>query len=88
MTSDFDNVQALSHNAHAALALAHHMADMGAARVTIPVELNNQFYTITISKSRNRRQRVVKNPPVALSSGTLGTNKQSISQNVKENKTN
>ena len=69
-------IKTLSYNAHAALALAHHMNDMGAARVTIPVEVNSNHYTITISKSRSRRGgKVVKNPPIAMSSGILGTNK-------------
>ena len=70
-----DQIKSLSHNAQAALALAQHMHDMGAARTTIPVEVNNVNYTITISKSRSRRNRTVVKPPSEVSSGTLGTNK-------------
>ena len=69
------NIKTLSYNAYAALALAHHANDMGANRITIPVEVNNNFYMITISKCRSRRNRTVKNNPIALSDGTLGTNK-------------
>jgi hypothetical protein len=75
--SDLDTITSLSHNARAALALAQHMHDMGAHQTKISVEVNNIPYTITISKSaRKRKLRTVANPPVEVSSGTLGTHKQ------------